>query len=68
MILDNNLENWENTLDQLDKNYLRACQKMGKQLNNLKHMENTIRVIEEHIQKLVEKSLKEKAMRLQKEI
>jgi len=71
MILNNNLENWENTLDQLNRNYIRECRKMGNQLNNLKQMEDTIMVIEEHMQKLIDeqkKSLKERATQLQKEI
>lgn len=40
------LENWENTLDQLYKNYAKKCKKISKEIIQLSHMETTIRMFE----------------------
>lgn len=40
------LENWENTLDQLYKNYAKKCKKINKEIIQLSHMETTIRMFE----------------------
>ena len=40
------LENWENTLDQIYKNYAKKCKKINKEIVQLSHMETTIRMFE----------------------
>jgi len=62
-MLNNSVENWENTLDQLNNNYRKQCLKISKQIKNLKHMEDTIVIFELHTQQVKDDALKrEKSM------
>ena len=40
------LENWENTLNQIYRNYKNQCKKINREIEKLKNMEITIRTFE----------------------